>query len=379
MADTDNDRLSKDGRDVETVLEEALGEIHARQPQPPPGFTASIMRRVQAIQGNLSAWRRWHRARRATNFSYTAGVVSSQSQYGRPAAVSGGAIVSKKILWGVVGLGAAAAVSMFFLGIPPVGDGTAGTIGAAKRYQGAAMSDKDVKTGPMAVQAFIQSETFDRILKKPALRNIMIKVAKDPKLQKAFSDPAFIEMFTNVAFLEMFNDAAFQEAFTDAAFQEMFTDPAFQEMFDNPAFQEMFDNPAFKEMFENAAFIEALNEPSFKEMMNEPAFMEAMENPAFAQAMKEPKFVEMLGEPAFVEALGEPAFLDAMAEPAFIDAMAEPAFMEALGEPAFIEMLGEPAFQEAFKGRYLGAMLADPSFQDALIGGGRLIGGGGGK
>jgi len=353
MADTHDDKLNPESREIETVLDEALGEINARQPQLPPGFTASIMRRVQAIQSNLSSWRRWHRARRATNFSYTAGVVSSQSQHGRPAAVSGGAIVSKKILWGVVGLGAAAAVSMFFLGIPPVGDGTAGTIGAAKRYQGAAMSDKDVKTGPMAVQAFIQSETFDRILKKPALRNIMIKVAKDPKLQKAFSDPAFIEMFT---------------------------DPAFQEMFDNPAFQEMFDNPAFQEMFVNAAFIEALNEPSFQEMMNEPAFMEAMENPAFAQAMKEPKFIEMLQEPAFAEAFSDPAFVDAMSEPAFIDAMAEPAFIEAMSEPAFIEMLDEPAFLEAFKGKYLGAILADPSFQEALVGGGRLgFAGGGGR
>ena len=370
MADTHNESFETERRESEKTLDSALGEFHAGQPQLPPGFTATIMRRVHAVQGSLSSWRRWHRARRATNFSYTAGVVSNQSQHGRPAAVSGGAIVSKKILWGVVGLGAAAAVSVFFLGIPPVGDGTAGTIGAAKRFQGAAMSDKDVKTGPMAVQTFIQSETFDRILKKPALRNIMIKVAKDPKLQKAFSDPALIEMFGNPAFLEMFTDAAFQEAFTDSAFQEMFADPAFQEMFDNPAFQEMFDNPAFQEMFENAAFMEALGEPSLQEMMHEPAFMEMMNNPAFAEAFKKSGFLEMLQEPAFAEALSDPAFVDALAEPAFVDAMAEPAFLEALAEPAFLEMLGEPAFQEAFRGKFLGAILADPSFQSALMGGG---------
>lgn len=370
MADTHDDKLNPESREIETVIDEALGEINARQPQLPPGFTASIMRRVQAIQGNLSSWRRWHRARRATNFSYTAGVVSSQSQHGRPAAVSGGAIVSKKILWGVVGLGAAAAVSMFFLGIPPVGDGTAGTIGAAKRYQGAAMSDKDVKTGPMAVQRFIQSESFDRILKRPALRNIMIKVSKDPKLQKAFADPALIEMFTNPAFLQMFRDAEFQEAFSDAAFQEMFTERAFQEMFNDPAFQEMFDNRAFQEMFTDAAFLEALGEPSMQEMMREPAFIEAMSIPAFAEAMREPAFVEMMREPAFIEALSEPAFMDAMAEPAFVDAMSEPAFIDALAEPAFIEMLGEPAFQEAFRGRFIEAFLADPAFQQALQGGG---------
>ena len=127
MADTHENETETGHSDIEKVLE----EVNKRQPQPPPGFTASIMRRIEAIQSSLSPWRRWHRARRATNFSYTGGVVSNQSQHGRPAAVSGGAIVSKKILWGVVGLGAAAAVSVFFLGIPPVGDGTAGTIGAA--------------------------------------------------------------------------------------------------------------------------------------------------------------------------------------------------------------------------------------------------------
>ena len=372
MADTHDEKSGPDGREIEKVLDEALEKIHARQPELPPGFTASIMRRVHAIQGSLSSWRRWHRARRATNFSDTAGVVSNQSQHGRPAAVSGGGIVSKKILWGVVGLGAAAAVSMFFLGIPPVGDGTAGTIGAAKRFQGATMSEKDVKTGPMAVQKFIQSESFDRIVKNAKLRNIMIKVAKDPKLQKAFADPALIEMFTNPAFIEMFRGRAFQEAFTDAAFQEMFEDAAFQEMFDNAAFQEMFRGRQFQEMFEDAAFMDALGEPSLQEMKKDPAFIEAMSNPAFVEALGNPAFVEMLGEPAFVEALGEPAFVDAMAEPAFVDAMSEPAFIEALGEPAFIEMLGEPAFQEAFRGRFIDAFLGDPAFLQALQGGGGI-------
>ena len=42
-------------------------------------------------------------------------------------AVNGGDIVGKKILFGVMGLGAAAVVAAFFLDIPPIGDGTAGT------------------------------------------------------------------------------------------------------------------------------------------------------------------------------------------------------------------------------------------------------------
>jgi len=333
----------------DTELEKALEDARSGQPQPPPGFTATVMRRIGAIQSGLSPWRRWRRGRQATNFSRAAGVGSNQSQYGRPAAVTGGATVSKKILWGVVGLGSTAAIAMFFLGIPPIGDGTAGTIGAAKRFQGAAMSDKDVVTGPMAVQTFMQSETFDRILKNAALRNVLVKVSKDAKLQKAFSDPALIEMFKKPGFVEMLTDAAFHEAFTDAAFLEMFKKPGFQEM------------------FTDAAFLKALGEPSLQSMMKKPAFMEAMSNPAFAEALKKPGFVEMLQEPAFVEALSDAAFMDAMAEPAFVDAMAEPAFMDALAEPAFIEMLAEPAFIEAFKKPgFMEALIGDAAFQAAL-------------
>lgn len=355
---------------LDKALDEALSRAQAQQPPLPQGFAASVMRQVETLQSRLSAWRKWQRRRRAANFVPGTSVFTSHKQVDRRQAVRGGDTVSKKILWGVVGLGAAAAVSMFFLNIPPIGDGTAGTIGAAKRYQGGTMSEKDVVTGPMAVQKFIQSDSFDRILKNAALRNIMIKVSKDPKLQKAFADPAMTELFLNPKFIEMFSDPAFHEAFTDAAFQEMFEDQAFQEMFNDPAFQEMFGRAAFQEMFTDAAFIEALGEPSMQEMMREPAFMKAMADPAFARAMREPAFVEMMREPAFIEALSEPAFMDAMAEPAFIDAMSEPAFIEALGEPAFIEMLGEPAFQEAFRGRFIDAFLADAAFQQALQGGG---------
>jgi len=222
MADTHENETDNGAPEIEKILTEA----NAGQPQLPPGFRASVMRRIEAIQGSVSVWRRWRRAWRATNISYSA-----------PAAVTGRAGVSKRILWGVAGVGAAAAVAVFFLGIPPIGDGTAGTIGAAKRFQGAAMSEKDVKTGPMAVQKFIQSESFDRILKNATLRNIMIKVSKDPELQKAFTDPAVIEALAEPSFIEMMREPSFQEALRGGVWSAVLRDPSFRQALTDSEFE----------------------------------------------------------------------------------------------------------------------------------------------
>jgi hypothetical protein len=132
--------------DVDSQVEGALADAARRQPELPDGFTPSVMQGVQEAQRHLSPWRRWRRARRAANFSHSTRVVSSHSHLG-------GDTVSKKILWGVMGVGATAAVAAFFLGIPPIGDGTAGTIGAAKRFQGKQMTDKDVVVGPVQVRS----------------------------------------------------------------------------------------------------------------------------------------------------------------------------------------------------------------------------------
>ncbi|HYT68922.1 MAG TPA: hypothetical protein VEL51_21035, partial [Vicinamibacterales bacterium] len=51
------------------ALDRALEQAKAREPEPPLGFVATIMRRVQAIEAGRTAWRRWRRAARAANLS----------------------------------------------------------------------------------------------------------------------------------------------------------------------------------------------------------------------------------------------------------------------------------------------------------------------
>ncbi len=72
---------------------------------------------------------------------------------------------------------------MLVKGFPPVGRGTEGTIGAAKKYQAQQLADKDVVLGDAAVQEFFQSDTFDRLIKDPNARNLIADARIDAALQ----------------------------------------------------------------------------------------------------------------------------------------------------------------------------------------------------
>ena len=78
----------------------------------------------------------------------------------------------------MIGLAAAAAVVLVtfsITGYPPIGKGTEGTIGQANRYQAPQpqMSASDVKLGDTAVQEFLQSDMFDRLMKDENARKLL--------------------------------------------------------------------------------------------------------------------------------------------------------------------------------------------------------------
>jgi len=280
--------------EVDNGIEAALAEAGNRQPQLPPGFTATVMRGVEAVQSGLSPWRRWRRARRATNFSLAAGVDTSHSHQRRPVAATKGDNVGKKILWAVSGVGAVAAVSLFVLGIPPVGDGTEGTIGAAKRFQGATLTDKDVVVGPMDVQQFMQSDTFDRIMKNDVARNFLMKASQDLELQKTLSDPALIRAFSDAEFQKVFMNAEFRQRFADAEFQKVFMNAEFQKVFMNAEFQRVFMNAEFQKVFMNAEFQKVFFNVEFQQALAEPAFQQALGMSGLMQALSVPAFQQAL-------------------------------------------------------------------------------------
>ena len=90
--------------------------------------------------------------------------------------------------WVFIGVGviAAAALVVFFQNYPPQPKDAAATIGAAQRYHATQITGADVKVSQDELTTWIQSDTFDRIV-------------KDPQARKLFTDAAVISMFNDAA------------------------------------------------------------------------------------------------------------------------------------------------------------------------------------
>src|SRR4029079_2088041 len=158
-------------------IDELMREAQAAQPEPPEDLRAGVMRRVRDVEGRLTWFQRWRRSSRATNFSSRAGVDSSNfSPLG--GLIPGRVQAMKKVLVAASALGAGALVLAYWFGFPPTGQGTEGTVGAANRYQATVkLGDKDVVVVDMAVQKFMQSATFDRVMKNKNARVVLRKIA----------------------------------------------------------------------------------------------------------------------------------------------------------------------------------------------------------
>jgi hypothetical protein len=171
MIENESDRL------VSQLLDE-LGPA-----DPPAGFTRNVMARIVS-EGHTTT-------RRTTPLHQE------------------GSAMTRKAMWG---LAAAATITLAVLsikGFPTVGRGTEGTIGAAKKFDGQQLSNKDVVLGDAAAQEFLQSAEFDRLVKDPDARSLLGAAALQPYLRDA-------------RFLTAVKDANVRDAMTDSAVASIF-------------------------------------------------------------------------------------------------------------------------------------------------------------
>jgi hypothetical protein len=90
-----------------------------------------------------------------------------------------------KIVFGISTAAVIVLAGLWMTGVvPPVDDGADASIGAAKRYQAPQMGSQDVALGDTEAQAFMQSETFDRLLKDPDAR----KALASAEMRALFAD-----------------------------------------------------------------------------------------------------------------------------------------------------------------------------------------------
>jgi hypothetical protein len=109
---------------------------------------------------------------------------------------------------------AAAVVLAFFIvtGFPKVDRGTEATIGAAQRYQAQQLSNKDVVVGDTQIQEFLQSETFDRLMKDESARRLL----SNQSVRLALSNPELVSQLTSGAIRDALLDTNVLAAFADS-------------------------------------------------------------------------------------------------------------------------------------------------------------------
>ena len=134
-------------------------------PSPRPAWQRRLASLPAAIGHQLFPWFA-HRSEQGTR---------SSDSFRRAGMAGGGVIVAKKVLWGVAGLAVVVILSVVYLNGRTVDQGAQGAIGAADRYRGAQPSSVDAKMGN--AQAFLQSDTFDKIVKNKEIRSLLSDAA----------------------------------------------------------------------------------------------------------------------------------------------------------------------------------------------------------
>jgi hypothetical protein len=284
---------------------DALGTV-----EPSPEFVGQVM------------WRTRHQAVRDNNQRRSARRVGQ------------GVVMAKKVL---VGLAAVAAVGLavVYIGGFPAPSNTEGTIGAAQRYQAEQIKKSDVKVGDADLQAFLQTDIFDKL----AHDKQAIAALANPAVQQALNSPEMRQALASPALRDALASPAVQQAIASPEIAQALAAPSVQQALSSPAFQQALSASGVQAALASPAFQAALASPALRDALASPAFQQAMLSPAFQQAMLSPALQGALASPAFQQAMASPAFQAALAGPALQAALASPAFQQGLAASGFVQQL----------------------------------------
>jgi hypothetical protein len=346
---------------------------------PPPGFTATVMRRVVEADAGLTGWQRWRRRVRAASFSGHLHRRKGHGQ-GRPELARGGHMATKQILWAAGSVAAAVLGVGLYLGMPDVDEGTEATIGAAQRYQGAPLSEKDIVLADPEVQQFLQSDTFDRLMRDESTREVLSDAAMrtaladadlrallgNPALAAALADPALRAALTDVGFWQALKAA--EEKKREARFST--TDQASTGYVFKPI-DKM--TPKLSTALADTAFWQELKAAQEKkkeaQMTGGTTSADVGANLRMLTSAREA--AEKLhnlatGIKKLQEAAGDPGLRDAIDSPAFRQAFSNVELQRALAAPEFAGALQNQAFQSALQQQAFGVALQSRQFVSAV-------------
>ena len=250
--------------------------LHELSPaEPPPDLVSAVMARVDSLTD---------RGARQTSVR-TNGVTF---------------MTTRKAMW-VLAAAAAVVLAVFIVtGFPKVDRGTEATIGAAQRYQAQQLSNKDVVVGDTQIQEFLQSETFDRLMKDESARRLL----SNQSVRQALSNPELVSQLTNDAVRVTLLNANVLAAFADSNLL-------------NQLSQGITDANIRVSMVNNAALAGGI----VSHILADANMVAALQNQAVWNALTSANVRSALAADYAAVALQSPAFVNAIRTPAFANAI----------------------------------------------------------
>jgi len=252
--------------DAEARVTDALDYLGTVEP--PAEFVGQVM------------WRTRHQA------------LKQNSQRRATRQVGEGTDMAKKVLIGVIGVAAAGLLVAYVFGYPPASH-TEGTIGAAQRYQAEQIKNSDVKVTSPELQAFIQTDAFDKLIHD---KQAMAALA-NPEVTAALANPAFVAALADPQFQLALAASEVRLALSNAQIVQALATPEHYKALADPKFQASLSAQGAQAALASPALKNALANPALYQDMISPAFQLAMSNAAFQQAMLSPAFQAAMAAP----------------------------------------------------------------------------------
>ena len=330
-------------------LDALLGELKDADP-PPPGLVRNVMVTIES--------------RRHRGMSHRLGETR----------------MAKKVL---IGLAAAAAVFIAVFtktGWPPVGSGTEGTIGAAKRHQAQQLSASDVKLGDPSVQEFLQSDLAARLMNDAQARALLANAGvrealADAKLREALSAEAVRTALGGGAVRQALGDAQVREVIASAQLRELLSDKQLREALGDARVREALSSARLREALEESGVQGSQNSASLLAFKQDPAFAAAFQDKAFLGAVESGLLGRalqdtMLSTPAGLKAIGQAFDSGALAavleNAALAQALENGVVAQALGNSQILAALQSGAIAQALGNQVIAQALGNQGFSSAL-------------
>jgi hypothetical protein len=289
----------------------------------------------------------------------------------------GGAGMARKVMYGLAAAAAVVLAVYALTGFPPIGGGTEGTIGQAKRYQAAQpqIAEKDVALGDTAAQAFLQSDVFDRLIKNEAARKLLSNGALrdallDPALAQALSGQALAQALAAPALSRLFTDAGLSRELLDPALVRALNDAEFARELTNPGLARVLGDTAFRQNIKSAELSRELRGAELAKMMRDmPAISRALsEDAALAQALTSDLVSAGLRDQLFAKALSDLALARGFASDSLLRAMSNAELRGLLADSSLRAQLNSDALKAALRAEGFATALRSQGFLAELRG-----------